>query len=110
MNERVKIDHIGHQGDGVTAGAGKLFVSYTLPGETVEIARQREAGVERARLLKIIVPSPERIEPVCSYFGTCGGCALQHWNSKNYRAWKRALVEDALAREGVQTEIAPLVD
>jgi 23S rRNA (uracil1939-C5)-methyltransferase len=59
MNERVKIDHIGHQGDGVVAGE-RLFVPYTLPGETVEIAREGE----RARLLKILTPSPERIEPI----------------------------------------------
>lgn len=106
MNERVKIDRIGHQGDGVVAGAEKLFVPYTLPGETVEIAREGE----HARLLKILTPSPERIEPICPHFGVCGGCALQHWKSGSYRAWKRALVEDALAREGVPTEIAPLVD
>lgn len=106
MNERVKIDHIGHQGDGVVAGAERLFVPYTLPGETVEIAREGE----RARLLKILAPSPERIEPVCPHFGICGGCALQHWNSESYGVWKRALVEDALRREGVPTEIAPLID
>jgi 23S rRNA (uracil1939-C5)-methyltransferase len=106
MNERVRIDRVGHQGDGIAAGADKLFVPYTLPGETVEIAREDE----RARLLKILTPSRERIEPVCPHFGICGGCALQHWQSESYRAWKRALVENALKREGVETEIAPLVD
>ncbi len=106
MNERVVIDHVGHQGDGVAAGAAKAFVPYVLPGETVEIAR--EGG--HARLLKILRASPERIEPICPHFGTCGGCALQHWQEESYRAWKRGLVMDALAREKIEAEIAPLAD
>jgi len=106
MSERVEIDHVGHQGDGVTAGAERIFVPYTLPGETVEIVREGE----RARLLKILKPSPERAAPVCPHFGVCGGCALQHWEAGAYRAWKRALVAAALAHEGIEAEVASVID
>jgi 23S rRNA (uracil1939-C5)-methyltransferase len=109
MNARIQIDHIGHQGDGVAA-APRLFVAYTLPGETVEVAQEGERGGERARLVKVIEPSSERVAPVCSHFGTCGGCALQHWQPDGYRAWKRALVVAALKQEGIETEVAPLID
>jgi 23S rRNA (uracil1939-C5)-methyltransferase len=110
--ERAVIGEVGHQGDGIAAAAaGRLFVPYTLPGETVEIERQGKGeGGERARLLKIIAPSAERIEPICPYFGTCGGCALQHWRGDGYRAWKRALVSSALRHAEIETEIAPLID
>jgi 23S rRNA (uracil1939-C5)-methyltransferase len=105
--ERVEIGEIGHQGDGVAATpAGRVFVSYALPGEEVEIAPEGE----RARLVGILRESPERIAPVCEYFGTCGGCALQHWRAESYRDWKRTLVVDALAREKVETEVAALID
>jgi 23S rRNA (uracil1939-C5)-methyltransferase len=105
--ESVVIGEVGHQGDGIAAAAqGRLFVPYTLPGETVEIERDGE----RARLLKIIAPSPERVEPICPYFGVCGGCALQHWRDDGYRAWKHALVSSALQHAGIETEIAPLID
>lgn len=105
--DRVEIDHVGHQGDGIAViRAGRVFVPYTLPGEAAEI----EPDGERARLVKIVRPSAERVAPVCPYFGTCGGCALQHWQADGYRAWKRALVAAALAQEGIEAEVAPLID
>lgn len=105
--ERIAIGEVGHQGDGIaTAAEGRLFVPYSLPGETVEIER---AG-ERVKLVRILVPSPERVPPVCPHFGVCGGCALQHWQSGAYRAWKRMLVVNALAHEGIETGVSPLID
>lgn len=105
--EHAVIGEVGHQGDGIAVAAGeRLFVPYTLPGETVEVAREGE----RARLVNIIAPSVERIEPICPYFGVCGGCALQHWRGDGYRAWKRALVSSALEHAGIETEVAPLID
>lgn len=107
MSERVEIDHVGHQGDGIAVTPhGRVFVPYALPGETVEIEQEGE----RARLVKVLQPSTERIEPVCPYFGTCGGCALQHWETDGYRAWKHALVVAALEQEGIATDVAPLID
>jgi 23S rRNA (uracil1939-C5)-methyltransferase len=107
MNERVEIDHVGHQGDGIAVTPeGRVFVPYTLPGETVEIAQEGE----RARLVKVLQPSAGRIDPICPHFGVCGGCALQHWETRSYRAWKLALVVAALKHEGVETEVTPLID
>jgi len=107
MSERVHIDHVGHQGDGIAVTPhGRVFVPYALPGETVEI----EIEGERARLLKVLKSSTERVAPICPHFGTCGGCALQHWQAEGYRAWKHALVVTALAQEGIEAEVAPLID
>jgi 23S rRNA (uracil1939-C5)-methyltransferase len=110
--EHAVIGEVGHQGDGIAeAAGGRVFVPYTLPGETVEIERQGKAeGGERARLVNIVVPSAERVTPICPYFGVCGGCALQHWRDDGYRDWKRALVVSALRHEGIETEVAPLID
>ena len=106
-DERLVIDHIGHQGDGVAiSGSGKEYVPNTLPGETIEIDRQKDRGL----CAKIISPSPDRIAPICRYFGVCGGCALQHWKEENYRAWKRGLVVDALAHEEIAAPVGDLID
>jgi 23S rRNA (uracil1939-C5)-methyltransferase len=106
MSEEVSIAAMGRQGDGVAeTPAGRVHVAFTLPGERVEIARDGERGT----LLNVLEPASQRIAPVCRHFGTCGGCALQHWQAEPYLAWKRSLVIDALAREGVSAEVAATV-
>jgi 23S rRNA (uracil1939-C5)-methyltransferase len=106
MSETVTIAAMGRQGDGVAeTPGGRVHVAFTLPGERAEIARDGERGTLR----EVLEPSAERIAPVCKHFGTCGGCALQHWQAEPYLAWKRSLVIDALAREGVSVEVAATV-
>nr|WP_169121447.1 class I SAM-dependent RNA methyltransferase [Xanthobacter sp. SG618] len=98
---------MGAQGDGIVRGpSGPLFAPLTLAGELV----RGEVDGERIRLDAIIEPSPERVEPECPHFGRCGGCLLQHWESAPYLAWKRQMVVDALAREGIEADVAPTID
>jgi len=108
--EHLVIERIGHRGDGVADGAdGAIYVPGTLPGESVEIE-----GVpgqpDRRRLLTVEKASAQRIAPICPHFGICGGCALQHWESAAYRAWKRDLVVGALAQAGIAAPVADLID
>jgi 23S rRNA (uracil1939-C5)-methyltransferase len=91
---------LGAEGDGVAAGEdGKpRYLPFTLPGEIVHPGDPPE----------VLRPSPERIAPPCPHFGTCGGCALQHWRDDAYAAWKRGLLTEALRRAGY--EDAPVAD
>jgi 23S rRNA (uracil1939-C5)-methyltransferase len=108
--ERLLIARLGHRGDGVAeTAAGAIYVPGTLPGETVEV--EAVAGhPDRRRLLQIERPSTERIAPVCPHFGVCGGCAVQHWQSAPYRAWKRDLVVTAVRQAGLDVPVADLID
>jgi 23S rRNA (uracil1939-C5)-methyltransferase len=104
MQLDVRIERLGAQGDGVADGPeGPLFVPFALPGELVRIAV--EPGNDRAGLVEVLEASPDRIEPVCLYFGTCGGCALQHLDSHAYLGWKRELVIAALRSRGLDAEV-----
>ena len=104
MELEVRIDRLGAQGDGLAQGPdGPLFVPFTLPGELVKVAA--EPGEPRAEAFAIIEPSQERIAPVCQYFGTCGGCALQHMDAGAYLAWKREQVVAALASRGLEAPV-----
>jgi 23S rRNA (uracil1939-C5)-methyltransferase len=97
------IERLGHRGDGVaTAADGRpLFVPYALAGETVEA----DIDGGSARLSRVVAPSPDRIDPACRHFGTCGGCLLQHLAPDPYAAFKRQLVIDALADRGLAPEV-----
>jgi tRNA/tmRNA/rRNA uracil-C5-methylase (TrmA/RlmC/RlmD family) len=56
-----------------------IFVPFVLVGEVVEaeiIETKKRFG--RARLLRVIQSSPNRVTPACRYFGDCGGCQYQH--------------------------------
>lgn len=104
MELEVEIAHLGARGDGVAEAAdGPIYVPFALPGERVRIAV--EPGEDRADLLAVLKPSPDRIEPVCPHFGVCGGCALQHLEQGAYLEWKRAKVVEALRSRGLDTEV-----
>jgi 23S rRNA (uracil1939-C5)-methyltransferase len=108
--ERLVIDRLGHFGDGIAAdNRAAVYVPGALPGETVEVEAVAGHG-DRRRLVRIVSTSPQRISPICPHFGTCGGCAVQHWDSECYRAWKHGLVVDALRHVGLDCPVADLVD
>jgi 23S rRNA (uracil1939-C5)-methyltransferase len=110
-SERLVIDHVGHRGDGVaTSGGESIYVPYTLGGEAIEVAPVPGHHPDRRRLVAVERPSPERVAPFCPHFGVCGGCAIQHWETEPYRAWKRDLVVTTLAQAGIACEVAPLLD
>ncbi|MBV9627650.1 MAG: class I SAM-dependent RNA methyltransferase [Xanthobacteraceae bacterium] len=110
MIERLIVTHLGHRGDGVADGeAGPIYVPCTLPGETVEVEAW-PGHPDRRQLLRVASASAERIAPICPHFGVCGGCALQHWNRTEYRAWKRDLVRTALQQAGLDAPVDDLID
>ena len=110
MVDRLAIARLGHRGDGIAdSPAGSIYVPYTLPGETIE-TEPWPGHPDRRHLVRVDAASPERIEPICPHFGTCGGCALQHWETARYRAWKRELLVTALQQAGIEASVEDLVD
>lgn len=104
--QTVTISALAHRGDGVAETAtGQLYVPFTLPGDVVRV----DGKGERARVVGIDTPSPDRIEAICKHFGKCGGCSLQHMEAGAYAAWKREQVKGALAARGLDVEIEPTV-
>jgi 23S rRNA (uracil1939-C5)-methyltransferase len=101
------IERLGSRGEGISTYEGqRVYVPFTLAGETVGI----EIEGDHARLVDIIVPSPDRIAPMCRHFGDCGGCVVQTLQYDAYAAWKRSLVENALRKSGVDFPVGELVD
>lgn len=92
------IESLDHEARGITRMDGKaIFVEGALPGETVEYASFRKKPTfEIAHLVRVLRPSPQRVEPRCPHFGICGGCAMQHINPMAQVAIKQRVLEDSL--------------
>ncbi|MGV3548274.1 class I SAM-dependent RNA methyltransferase [Rhizobium sp.] len=110
--ETLDIAAVGAEGDGIARTPdGAVFVPFTLPGETVAVARVKNHGLP----MSWAKTSPDRVEPLCRHFGpegkggACGGCSLQHWADRPYQDFKRQLVIDALKAQGIEIDVAPIV-
>ena len=107
MKEELRIERLGQRGEGMArTPAGLVFVPYALPGETL----LADVSGERGRLVEILTPSPDRIEPICPLYGTCGGCAVQTLTAAAYADWKRSLLVEAMHHAGLDAPIGPLAD
>lgn len=109
--ETATITDLSHEGRGVAHVDGKTaFIDDALPGEVVEWQRlKRNSNFDEGRLLRVIEPSPDRVEPRCAHFGVCGGCVLQHLSGERQLQFKQQQLTEALARIGKVTpdEILP---
>ena len=109
--ETAKITDLSHEGRGVAHVDGKtVFIDDALPGELVEWRRlKRGRNFDEGQLLRVIEPSPDRVEPRCVHFGMCGGCVLQHLSVEQQLQFKQKQLMDSLTRIGKVTpqEILP---
>lgn len=105
MSEILKISSLGNQGDGIANGAkGQIFVPFTLEGEGVEVSG---SGAKR-ELERVVDPSPDRVDPFCKHYGSCGSCQLQHVEHGAYLKWKTEILKTTLSMEGIEFEVEPI--
>lgn len=96
-------DGVGHLPDGMA-----VFVPFTAIGDEVEIEiTERQRRFAGARVVQLIKPSPDRVEPECPYYGDCGGCCFQHLSAAAEVQVKLRQVQQMLGRVG-KIKDAPL--
>ncbi len=123
------IDGLSHDGRGVAVygnGFGeeqghtldkhgkKIFVSFALPGESVEVklTNSRTSFEEGDAINVTANPNAERTVPPCPHFGVCGGCNLQHWQPDSQINFKQSVLAEMLihqANAAPDTWLAPVV-
>lgn len=99
----VQLTHLVYGGEciGRLADGRAVFVPYGLPGESVSVELVEEKKrFARGRILEIIQPSPERVQPRCAHYGACGGCQYQHMPYARQLAAKQEILIDQLKRIG----------
>ncbi len=94
----VRIDSLTNLGAGVGRVEGwVVFVPYALPGELVRTRIFRnDKNHSQGDLVEVLEKSPDRVEPGCPLFGTCGGCQYQHLSYEKQLAWKTRQIRELL--------------
>jgi len=78
-----------------------VFVPFVITGETIEAEiTEVKKNFARAKLLRVLTPSPERVAPECRYFGACGGCQYQHIGYAAQLRFKHKQIADLFERVG----------
>ena len=80
------IENLDHQGRGIAKQNEKVyFIENALPNEEVEveITKQKKNIIE-GKVTKYYKKNEEnRVEPLCPYYGICGGCSIMHIKNQN---------------------------
>jgi len=108
-----RIESLDREGRGVAHVDGKtIFVDGAITGEDVEYSAYRKKPAwEAAQIVRIGQEGAARVSPRCAFFGTCGGCSMQHIEERAQVAAKQRVLEDALwhlGRVRPETVLRPL--
>ena len=98
----VEIHTVTNLGEGLGRVDGwVVMVPHCLPGERV-LARiwHNAANFSRGDLVRIVRPSPDRVEAKCALFGKCGGCQYQNLNYPAQLRLKTEQIRDLFSRIG----------
>lgn len=102
----IDIFDYGMNGEGVGKIDGKIIlVPNCLIGEVVDVEILQDFGnYAEAKLNKIIKVSDERVSPPCPWFGSCGGCDLQHMSYSEQLKFKTSLVQKTIKKISGQSK------
>ena len=98
----IEITDIGVGGEGIgKLGGYTLFVKDAVIGDRVEVkVIKAKKNYGYGRLMRVIAPSPHRVEPRCRFARQCGGCQIQEMSYERQLEFKQKKVYDDLVRIG----------
>ena len=102
------IEDLGVDGEGIGKVDGMaIFVKDAVPGDRVQAkVMKMKKSYGYARLMQVLDPSPERMEPRCAFARQCGGCQLQAMTYEAQLDFKAKKVWNHLIRIGGLTDLA----
>jgi 23S rRNA (uracil1939-C5)-methyltransferase len=111
--ENLEVIDISTEGKAIAKHDGLVvFIEGAVPGDVVDVmVHRKKNNFAEAKVQKIIRLSDSRVNPICEYFGTCGGCKWQNLAYNTQLAFKQKYVYDAFTRIGKLefNEILPIV-
>lgn len=99
-HQQVNIERIDHHGAGIAFLNNKpVFIEGALPGEESLVQlTENKSKYSRAKLIKTLTLSEERVEPFCDYYQQCGGCNLQHLEHAEQLKYKQQSLEQLIKK------------
>ena len=96
------IEDIGTSGEGIGKADGfTFFVKDAIVGDVIEAKIMKlKKNYGYARLMKVLTPSKDRVEPKCPVARQCGGCQIQEMRYEAQLAFKQKMVQNNLERIG----------
>jgi len=100
--EKVEITDIGSEGKSLARIDGlTVFTTHAIPGDIVDLqVVKKRRKYQEARVTRIYHNAENKIKPVCSWFGICGGCSWQMLPYEKQLYYKQKQVTDQLSRIG----------
>lgn len=97
-----EITDIGVNGEGIGKVDGyTLFIKDAVIGDQVEVkVTKARKNYGYARLMKILSPSPDRVNARCAFARQCGGCQIQEMSYEKQLEFKARKVRGNLERIG----------
>lgn len=101
------IEDMGVDGEGIGHTDGyTLFVKDALIGDVIRgKVMKMKKNYGYARMMEILTPSPDRVEPKCPYHKQCGGCQIQALSYEKQLEYKKRKVLNNLTRIGGLTDL-----
>ena len=98
----VTIEDMGHDGEGIGKYEGyTVFVKDAVIGDTVRVKLMKtRKNYGYGRLMEVLTPSPDRVEPPCAFARPCGGCQLQALSYEKQLEYKARKIRNNLKRIG----------
>jgi 23S rRNA (uracil1939-C5)-methyltransferase len=104
--ENIAVTDYAAQGKAIARHDGKvIFTEGAVPGDVVDLllVKNKKDWAE-ARVLKLVTPSADRVQPFCQHFGVCGGCKWQMLPYEKQLQYKQQEAEQNLLRIGKVTD------
>lgn len=93
----------GYEGEGIAKIDNKypIFIEGALKGEKVKVRIVKvNKNFAYGKLIEVLEPSEERVNPPCAIYKRCGGCKLQHASYKAQLDFKWDRVKDCVSKIG----------
>ena len=106
-----KIERLDHQGRGIAYIDDKItFVETALPGEAVFIKiTNSKKKYNEGIVQKYIQKSEKRVDNVCPFYESCGGCNILHMSYNDQLEYKENKIKDIMKKYANIDKISKII-